>query len=338
MASERDRETPYFDRFCIVFLSLEWIVFGSMHFSFHRETALQIPDYFPWKPTVVIVTGMLEVATGILILVPRFRKWAALSSLILLVLLMPAVYNILANEAALEGSSVWRTTFRLLLLPNNILLALCSIHLWQNPRTSVIEPAEIIDNLLAGRRSARAGARSPPTDVIVPSSWAQPGRATLLVAFLLLASNCAGFLAIWTSRFHDYAMASLWAMACIAIGALIGFLFAVPRVNPAARQLSSLLPNTNVETISDWLTKIIVGLGLVHLREIGMFLDTLSANLASSLGSPSDKPFVLALILYFFVVGLIQGYLLTRMFLTWQFLMLNPNAKATEMKGPIREK
>ena len=30
----------------------------------------------------------------------------------------------------------------------------------------------------------------------------------------------------------------------------------------------SYLPNTNLETISDWLTKVIVGVGLVEIREV----------------------------------------------------------------------
>jgi uncharacterized membrane protein len=46
---------------------------------------------------IVVITGMLEVGTGILILVSQVRKWAALSSLILLVLFIPAVYHILGS-------------------------------------------------------------------------------------------------------------------------------------------------------------------------------------------------------------------------------------------------
>jgi len=33
----------------------------------------------------------------------------------------------------------------------------------------------------------------------------------------------------------------------------------------------------------------------------------------------SNKEFMLALIVYFFAIGLMQGYLLTRMFLSWEF-------------------
>ena len=76
----RDRS---FDRIAILVLSIEWIVFGSMHFSSIEETVAQIPFSF-WdriKPHLAVITGIAEVATGVLILVPELRKWAAAASL-----------------------------------------------------------------------------------------------------------------------------------------------------------------------------------------------------------------------------------------------------------------
>ena len=87
------------------------------------------------------------------------------------------------------------------------------------------------------------------------------------------------------------------------------------------RSRQVLLPNTNIESVSDWLSKIIVGVGLIDLAEIGSFIDDTSADLAKALGGTTTPSFAMALILYFFVVGLIQGYLLTRMFLAWQFAL-----------------
>jgi uncharacterized membrane protein len=294
--------TPYFDRFCILFLSFEWIIFGSMHFSFPAATEAQIPEFIPVgvRPMIAVITGMLEVTTGILMLVSSVRRWAALSSIILLVLFIPAVYHILASDSAIVGPPAWQVFFRLLLLPNNILLALCSIHLFQNPSTSNIAAAQIIN------------------DALSPRSSFSNEKATALVAFLLLASNCAGFLVILGSAaVQDRETAYLWAMMCIATGAFIGFLFGVPRVNPAAGENSDLRPNTNIETVSDWLTKILVGVGLINLKQIGDFLNSMSSELNGSL--KAGESFALALIVYFFVVGLIQGYLLTRMFLARQF-------------------
>jgi uncharacterized membrane protein len=302
-------------------LAFDWIFFGSMHFSLHDATVRQMPQWIPAKSELAVLTGVLEVSTGILILVPSLRRWAALSSLILLGLLLPAVYHLLSNDASLEGPQAWRIFFRTLLLPNNILMAVCSFHLWQNPNPASAGFAEILEGMLAGRR--RTGPSAEPPHPAYSASWrwwpTSTQGATLLVAFLLLAANCAGFLTMWASSITDLMTAFLWAMMCIAVGALIGFLFAVPRFNRSAVRSAALLPNTNIETVSDWLTKIIVGVGLINLRQIGEFLQTTSSDLAGALGS---KPsFAMALILYFFVAGLIQGYLLTRMFLAWQFAL-----------------
>jgi uncharacterized membrane protein len=327
-----DGLTPNFDRLCIFFLAVDWIFFGSMHFSLHEQTVRQIPEWIPAKSELTVITGILEVSTGILILVPSLRRWAALSSLILLGLLLPAVYNLLSNDASLEGSRAWHIFFRTLLLPNNILMALCSFHLWQNPNPTSAGLAEILEGMLAGRRRAGPSARAAHPSDSASSRWwpTSTQTATLLVAFLLLAANCAGFITMWASSITDRMTAYLWAMMCIALGALIGFLFAVPRVNRTAVGSAALLPNTNIETVSDWLTKILVGVGLINLRQIGEFLQATSSDLAGALGS---KPsFAMALILYFFVVGLIQGYLLTRMFLAWQFA-LQVQASGIDKKG-----
>jgi hypothetical protein len=293
-----------------------------MHFSFLEGTVAQIPWFIPeqLKPMVAVITGMLEVTTGILILVASTRKWAAVLSLFLLLLYIPAVYNILANDSALRDlHPPARTLFRLLLMPNNIFLALCSIHLWQHPSTSTMSSAQMVDDVLARPRPINTE------------------RATLLVAVLFLASNCAGFIAILESPVRDHATADLWAMMCIAVGAFIGFLFGIPRVNPTATDSADLLPNTNIETVSDWLTKIIVGVGLINFKEIGGFLKSISDELAASLAV--DAPFAMALIVYFFVAGLLQGYLLTRMFLSREFSLqirtVATNAsKSKKQSGP----
>jgi uncharacterized membrane protein/uncharacterized protein YneF (UPF0154 family) len=305
----------FFDRLSILILSIEWTVFGSMHFSLRDETIRMIPDWIPdgYKPMVATVTGMIEVAIGILLLVPQARRRAALASLALLALYVFAVYHILASAPTLSGNAILQTAFRIGLVPNNIFLAICSVYLLQNPGASLSTDSAPADE----------PARQP--------AWAGSGAAILLVACLLLMANCAGFLAILAGMKGQQATACLWAMMCIAIGALIGFLFAVPRVNPAAKSNSTLVTNTNIEQVSDWLTKILVGVGLINFKEIGDFLDRQAGELATSLGTdaaPVGKPFALSLIVYFFVVGLIQGYLLTRLFLSRQLELQAPDLDA----------
>jgi len=286
-------------RISILMLSIQWIVFGSMHFSHLPDTLLQLPGYFhdPFRVPIVIVTGIAEVAVGILILVPEMRKSAAMGSLVLLVLLLPAMYHIL--ESGLDPASQIPGWLRAVLVPNNILLAICSVYLWRNPHLGLADPRTRVEAQEAH-----------------PSWWASGDMGTPLIALLLLLANCAGFLAAgWPSR--DTGAAVLWAMASIAVGALIGFLFAVPRINPEVKIRSRLIPNANVEAVSDWLTKILVGVGLVNFQSIGRFVDGLATQLSQDIGR--THAYALGLIIYFWAVGVIQGYVLTRIFLTARF-------------------
>ncbi len=296
-------QATFFDRVSILVLAIDWTIFGSMHFSLLKETTDMLPGWVPeaYKPLIVTSTGMIEVATGILILMHQTRRWAALVSLALLVIYIPVVYYMLAHEPALAENSFSTTAFRVGLVPHNIFLGICSVYLLQHPDASLF---------------------APTTKTRFSWDFDGSGLSVLLVAGLLLLSNCAGFFALLVGLPGKMATASLWAMMCIATGALIGFLFAVPRVNPTIHSQSRLVANTNIEQVSDWLTKILVGVGLINFKEIRGFVDGLSDKLAAALetqASPAGKAMALSLIVYFFVVGLIEGYLLTRLFLSKQF-------------------
>jgi uncharacterized membrane protein len=300
------REDSYtaFGRLSILILSIEWILFGSMHFSMFRAALDQVPPFVPLKTHAVIVTGILEVAAGMLILVPELRKAAAGGSLALLVLLAPAMYYILYSPEAVQRLQAdWAVAFRVVLIPNNIFLAICSVYLWRHPQSTLAGPAA---------EAARPRARRP---MPFRALWREP--VPVIVAALLLMANCAGFLAIAVAGQGSFGLVSLWAMSCIATGALIGFLFGVPRLNPAAKIEARLLPNTNVEAVSDWLTKILVGVGLVNFAAIGGFVARLSQDIARA--TSTDPAFGTALIVYFFMVGVIEGYVLTRIFLAPEF-------------------
>jgi len=101
------------------------------------------------------------------------------------------------------------------------------------------------------------------------------------VAYVNFSNRIAGILAV-----------EMWSLATYAFGFGIGFLFGIPRV----LQRDVLTPNdytdrdnyiqrvnTNLEQISDWLIKIIVGLGLVQLQQIPGFLKRVSFWAASCL-------------------------------------------------------
>jgi len=79
--------------------------------------------------------------------------------------------------------------------------------------------------------------------------------------------------------------------------------------------------NTNLEQISDWLTKILVGVGLTQLTNIPAALVRLATFVAGGESSSEpDRSFALFVVLYFFFGGFVAGYLETRVYLTGAFL------------------
>ncbi len=77
--------------------------------------------------------------------------------------------------------------------------------------------------------------------------------------------------------------------------------------------------NTNLEEISDWLTKIIVGVSLVELNKAQMKLQQIAGFIAESFGGPGQVSFAYGLMVYFSVAGFLGSYLLTRLYLQKAF-------------------
>jgi uncharacterized membrane protein len=318
-----EQKTPRVDLVCILVLSIEWVFFGSMHFTRLHETAAEIPDFFhSWKPAIVVVTGMVEVTTGIFVLLRRTRRGAAVTSLVLLAAFVPSIFKMLVSDAAMAGFSPW---MRVILVPNHVVLALAAVHLLQSgaPTTGT---AQLLEQILArdrGRaRSQERPRRRPPG----------PYRTTLIIAGVMMLANLAGF-GVITPMARSIATVHLWGMMCLATGALVGFLFAVPRVSADPKRVTHR-PNSNIEVLSDWLTKIIVGVGLIEFRQLGGFLTRTSGELAQALVPRTSPAFAQALIIYFFVAGVIQGYLLTRLYLSREFEAWESRGERGETPGP----
>ena len=160
-----------------------------------------------------------------------------------------------------------------------------------------------------------------------------------LVFFMFLGLGAC--IAVWWDR---WSVAILWGCASGAVGFILGFIFGFPRTvtqsvsqasapagsqqlsDPKDKANSSTLDNraarlsvnTNLEQVSDWITKTIVAIGLVDLRQFPDHFGQLAVYAGRSLGRPytgaSGAETAAALISYFVVLGFLAGYLLTRMF------------------------
>jgi hypothetical protein len=107
----------------------------------------------------------------------------------------------------------------------------------------------------------------------------------------------------------------LVATAAWLAGGVLGFLFGVPRLRAssggaqAATGASTFVPNTNLEQISDWLTKVIVGATLVQLGPLVDRFAVMAQGVGSSLGTPSAVAVSAGVMIYYFCAGFMWGYL-----------------------------
>lgn len=124
----------------------------------------------------------------------------------------------------------------------------------------------------------------------------------------------------------------LISITALLAGGLLGFLFGIPKVNrqytPGDDAKSrKYFPNTNLEEVSDWLTKIIIGVGLTQLIRIPEYLRNLATGILNhvechQVNCNAAHPILVAVILYFFIAGFIVGYFYTRLYLAnlWELM------------------
>jgi hypothetical protein len=113
--------------------------------------------------------------------------------------------------------------------------------------------------------------------------------------------------------------AGLVAGSALAIGAVVGFLFGIPRTlqdEGGSQGATVYRANTNLEQISDWLSKILVGVGLTQIGRVPSELRSLTEFLSPALGDvSSSQAFALAVVIYYLITGFLLGYLWTRLYL-----------------------
>lgn len=111
------------------------------------------------------------------------------------------------------------------------------------------------------------------------------------------------------------ALGVMLASAAALGGGLVGFVFAVPRLGDDGSNTLVFSANTNLVQVSDWLTKILIGVTLVQFRQILTEIQHFVAFVQPAFGSgPAAGPFTVALLLYFSIGGFIVAYMATEIF------------------------
>lgn len=156
-------------------------------------------------------------------------------------------------------------------------------------------------------------------------------RLTYLMALgCLLVAVSAGLLG--TNVLIAAGVGLMIAFAAALAAGLVGFIFGVPYsrdVTGSSTQPTSITsladgnaqqpsyrPNTSLEQISDWLTKILVGVGLVEIKQAPIGLHELVVYLAPGISSGrQSEALVVSTIVFFSVCGFLFGFLWARLYL-----------------------
>ncbi len=156
-----------------------------------------------------------------------------------------------------------------------------------------------------------------------------------LVIFALADSNRQYWKEILATTFLIQAAAAL-------VGIILGFLFGIPKAlqetpNSAIEIDKSLglkpkyRSNTNLEQVSDWLTKILVGVGLTQFMNVKIFLNDISeALIAGAPGLQNAKSLIVASIIFKLLLGFLGSYLMTRLFMGPAFAQADEEKKESD--------
>lgn len=147
---------------------------------------------------------------------------------------------------------------------------------------------------------------------------------TIVVVVLLVSMLVVAILLAMATRDGGAGVTSFVLFAAAAaVGAALGFLFGLPRARvsdlagdgtgtaaspaPVAKPSTYYLTNSNLIKVSDWLTTIVIGLGLVNLGKIGPAVRELAHALEAPLGKAAYSGAVGVGVV---IVGLLAGFIL----------------------------
>lgn len=137
-----------------------------------------------------------------------------------------------------------------------------------------------------------------------------------IIIAIIIGIFMIGFISGYTkicnqTFFNTFGCAILIAGASFSGGGFLGFLFGIPSIlqTPTAK----LKYNDNLVQISDWLTKIIVGVGLTQLYNIPGYIKKVGIQFQINFGAgPWGINVAISIICYFFLLGFLMMYFWTK--------------------------
>ncbi len=95
-----------FQKISIGILAVFFTVAGANHFISPATYLPMMPDYLPWHLALVYASGVAEMAGGIGICFPNWRRLAGWGLIALLVAIFPANVHMLTNAVPLNGKNI----------------------------------------------------------------------------------------------------------------------------------------------------------------------------------------------------------------------------------------
>ncbi len=94
-------------------LAISFVLAGINHFLNPAFYLRMMPPYFPAHSFLIYLSGFLEIALGILLVVPRFTRRAAFGMIALLIAVYPANFYMAQNPELFSEFSPWMIRLRL---------------------------------------------------------------------------------------------------------------------------------------------------------------------------------------------------------------------------------
>jgi hypothetical protein len=183
------------------------------------------------------------------------------------------------------------------------------------------------------------------------------GQSTIIIGSWVIGFGVVGLIAmaIWsfsqiktgqeTIGWQTFGTTALVGIASAAVGALLGFIFGIPRTldpagrvavagavaqgGPVASSQAALAANTNLERVSDWLTTLLIGATLVQSQNVITWIGNLGDKFTDGLTIQVLVPLI---VVYYFALAFLGTYLITRLYLT--YALQQTLALLTGVAGP----
>jgi hypothetical protein len=162
-------------------------------------------------------------------------------------------------------------------------------------------------------------------------------QSTIIIGSWVVGFGVVGLIAMafWsfsqeTIGWQTFATTVLVGIASAAVGALLGFIFGIPRTldpasriavagamaqgGPVASSQAALAANTNLERVSDWLTTVLIGITLVQSQSVITWIWSLGDKFKDGIKIQVLVPII---VVYYFALAFLGTYLITRLYLTY---------------------